>query len=91
MQDDQNFLQDLIFFVAFDVYVNFLCDKHLGSMFPLSLMVLMILQQARVIEESIDFKVGTYCGTSKRLRTHQDWEKECEQYEVVKLFDSFES
>ncbi|WJZ98263.1 hypothetical protein VitviT2T_016802 [Vitis vinifera] len=44
--------------------------------------VALVQQQARVIEESIDFKVGTYCGNSRRLRTHHDWEKEFEQYEV---------
>ncbi|KAJ9688889.1 hypothetical protein PVL29_014506 [Vitis rotundifolia] len=44
--------------------------------------VALVQQQAKVIEESIDFKVGTYCGNSRRLRTHHDWEKEFEQYEV---------
>lgn len=45
-------------------------------------------KQAKVIEESIDFKVGTYCGKSKQLKSHQDWEKEMEQYEVS-LHDPF--
>lgn len=45
-------------------------------------------KQAKVIEESIDFKVGTYCGKSKHLKSHQDWEKEMEQYEVS-LHDLF--
>ncbi|XP_010323151.2 dicer-like protein 4 isoform X1 [Solanum lycopersicum] len=45
--------------------------------------VALVQQQAKVIEESIDFKVGTYCGKSKHLKSHQDWEKEMEQYEVL--------
>lgn len=39
-------------------------------------------QQAKVIEDSVDFKVGTYFGSSKRLKHHEDWEKEMEAYEV---------
>ncbi|KAH7569156.1 hypothetical protein JRO89_XS06G0114900 [Xanthoceras sorbifolium] len=39
--------------------------------------------QARVIEESLDFKVGTFCGSSKPLKSHHDWEKEIDQYEVL--------
>ncbi|CAL5376126.1 unnamed protein product [Camellia sinensis] len=38
--------------------------------------------QAKVIQGSTDFKVGTYCGSSKRLKRHHDWEKEMEEYEV---------
>ncbi|KAF3452999.1 hypothetical protein FNV43_RR03432 [Rhamnella rubrinervis] len=45
--------------------------------------VALVQQQARVIEESIDFKVGVYCGNSKRLKSHEDWEKEMKQYEVL--------
>ncbi|XP_050382683.1 dicer-like protein 4 isoform X2 [Argentina anserina] len=45
--------------------------------------VALVQQQARVIEDSLDLKVGTYCGSSKQLKTHQDWEKEIEQYEVL--------
>ncbi|KAK4369861.1 hypothetical protein RND71_009336 [Anisodus tanguticus] len=45
--------------------------------------VALVEQQAKVIEDSIDFKVGTYCGKSKHLKSHQDWEKEMEQYEVL--------
>ncbi|KAK7265138.1 hypothetical protein RJT34_32754 [Clitoria ternatea] len=45
--------------------------------------VALVHQQAKVIEESTDFKVGTYCGSSKRLKQHQDWEQEIEQYEVL--------
>lgn len=40
-------------------------------------------QQARVIEESIDFKVGCYTGGTKRLRTHEEWQKEIDQHEVI--------
>ncbi|XP_043699597.1 endoribonuclease Dicer homolog 4-like isoform X2 [Telopea speciosissima] len=43
----------------------------------------LVRQQARVIEESIDFKVGSYSGNSKRLKRHAEWEKAIEQYEVL--------
>ncbi|KAF2310484.1 hypothetical protein GH714_012834 [Hevea brasiliensis] len=39
-------------------------------------------KQAKVIEESTDFKVGIFYGSSKHLKNHYDWEKEIEQYEV---------
>lgn len=39
-------------------------------------------KQAKVIEDTVDFKVGTYCGSSRRLKNHLDWEKEMEEYEV---------
>ncbi|XP_019453233.1 PREDICTED: dicer-like protein 4 isoform X2 [Lupinus angustifolius] len=45
--------------------------------------VALVHQQAKVIEESTDFKVGIYCGSSKRLKRHHDWEQEIEQYEVL--------
>ncbi|KAK2646723.1 hypothetical protein Ddye_021918 [Dipteronia dyeriana] len=45
--------------------------------------VALVHQQARVIEESLDFKVGTFCGSSKPLKSHHDWEKEVDQYEVL--------
>ncbi|MCD9559829.1 hypothetical protein HAX54_018151 [Datura stramonium] len=45
--------------------------------------VALVQQQAKVIEDSIDFKVGTYCSKSKHLKSHQDWEREMEQYEVL--------
>ncbi|KAL6221580.1 hypothetical protein ACLB2K_004976 [Fragaria x ananassa] len=45
--------------------------------------VALVQQQARVIEDSLDLKIGTYCGSSRQLKTHQDWEKEIEQYEVL--------
>ncbi|XP_012071444.1 dicer-like protein 4 isoform X2 [Jatropha curcas] len=44
--------------------------------------VALVHQQARVIEESIDFKVRIYCGSSKSL-SHHDWEREIQQYEVL--------
>ncbi|XP_057995567.1 dicer-like protein 4 isoform X2 [Hevea brasiliensis] len=45
--------------------------------------VALIQQQAKVIEESTDFKVGIFYGSSKHLKNHYDWEKEIEQYEVL--------
>ncbi|KAJ7979648.1 Dicer-like protein [Quillaja saponaria] len=45
--------------------------------------VALVQQQARVIEDSIDFKVGIYCGSSKRLKSQREWDKELEQYEVL--------
>lgn len=42
-----------------------------------------MLQQAKVIESSADFKVGWYSGGSKRLRNHEEWEKELAKYEVT--------
>ena len=42
----------------------------------------LFLQQARVIEQFTDFKVGVYCGDAKHLKSHNAWEKEIEQYEV---------
>ncbi|XP_058180782.1 dicer-like protein 4 [Rhododendron vialii] len=44
--------------------------------------VALVEQQAKVIEDSSDFKVGMYCGSSKRLKRHHEWEKEMEKYEV---------
>ncbi|XP_021275641.1 dicer-like protein 4 isoform X3 [Herrania umbratica] len=44
--------------------------------------VALVQQQGRVIEDSLDFKVGTYCGNCRHLKNHQDWEKEIEQYEA---------
>ncbi|KAJ9557988.1 hypothetical protein OSB04_012602 [Centaurea solstitialis] len=45
--------------------------------------VALVEQQAKVIKDSIDVKVGIYCGTSNRLKFHHDWEKEMEQFEVL--------
>lgn len=45
--------------------------------------VALVQQQARVVEKSIDFKVGVYYGNSKRLKRHEDWVKETEQYEIL--------
>lgn len=44
------------------------------------------MQQANVIKDSIDVKVGIYCGSSNRLKSHHDWEKEMEKFEVCNLF-----
>lgn len=49
------------------------------------LLLFFLSQQAKVIEKSIDFKVGVYCGSTKQLKSHEDWDKEIEQYEVVML------
>lgn len=45
--------------------------------------VVLVHQQARVIEQFTDFKVGVYCGDAKHLKSHNAWEKEIEQYEVL--------
>ncbi|XP_022729085.1 dicer-like protein 4 isoform X2 [Durio zibethinus] len=45
--------------------------------------VALVQQQGRVIEDSLDFKVGTYCGNCRHLKNHHDWEREIEQYEVL--------
>ncbi|XP_023928784.1 dicer-like protein 4 isoform X2 [Quercus suber] len=45
--------------------------------------VALVQQQAKVIEDSIDFKVGVYCGSTKQLKSHEDWDKEIEQYEIL--------
>ncbi|KAE8653040.1 hypothetical protein Csa_019548 [Cucumis sativus] len=44
--------------------------------------VALVQQQAKVIEDSLDFKVRVYCGGSKILNSHYDWEREMEEYEV---------
>ncbi|KAK4391354.1 Dicer-like protein 4 [Sesamum angolense] len=54
--------------------------------FP-ALLYLMILKianntKAKVIEKSIDFKVGIFCGSSKHLKSHHHREKEIEDYEL---------
>ncbi|KAJ0089697.1 hypothetical protein Patl1_14811 [Pistacia atlantica] len=45
--------------------------------------VALVQQQARVIEDSTDLKVGIFCGGSTHLKNHHDWEKEIEKYEVL--------
>ncbi|KAK7347176.1 hypothetical protein VNO80_21703 [Phaseolus coccineus] len=45
--------------------------------------VALVHQQAKVIAHSTDFKVGIFCGSSKRLKSHRDWEQEIGQYEVL--------
>ncbi|MQL77271.1 hypothetical protein Taro_009677, partial [Colocasia esculenta] len=43
----------------------------------------LVRQQAVVIENSTDFKVQSYYGNHKNLKTHDDWKKEIEQTEVL--------
>uniref|UniRef100_A0A1D1YWK0 Endoribonuclease Dicer 4 n=4 Tax=Anthurium amnicola TaxID=1678845 RepID=A0A1D1YWK0_9ARAE len=43
----------------------------------------LVRQQAIVIENSTDFKVRSYYGNRKNLKSHDDWEKELEQTEVL--------
>ncbi|XP_077223182.1 dicer-like 4 isoform X2 [Tasmannia lanceolata] len=43
----------------------------------------LVQQQAMVIENSTNFKVGRHFGNSKRLKSHPDWEREIEQLEVL--------
>ncbi|KAH6828797.1 dicer-like 4 [Perilla frutescens var. hirtella] len=45
--------------------------------------VALVHQQAKVIENSIDFKVGIYCGSSAHVKSIHYWEKEVEEYEVL--------
>ncbi|XP_045827560.1 dicer-like protein 4 isoform X3 [Trifolium pratense] len=45
--------------------------------------VALVNQQAKVISDSADFEVGTYCGSNKRSKSHQYWEEEIEQFEVL--------
>lgn len=45
--------------------------------------VALVNQQTKVIEKSVDFKVGSYCGHTTRSRSHEDWQKEIEEYEVI--------
>ncbi|KAI3744431.1 hypothetical protein L1987_57511 [Smallanthus sonchifolius] len=50
--------------------------------------VALVEQQAKVIRDSIDVKVGVYCGSSnhlkgRRLKVHRDRDKEMEQFEVL--------
>ncbi|GFP97060.1 dicer-like protein 4 [Phtheirospermum japonicum] len=44
--------------------------------------VALVQQQAKVLENSLDLKVGTYCGSSTHLKSRHDWEKEIEEYEM---------
>ncbi|XP_071686095.1 dicer-like protein 4 isoform X2 [Rutidosis leptorrhynchoides] len=44
--------------------------------------VALVEQQAKVIEDSLDVKVGIFCGSSK-MKGHHDWEKALEQFEVL--------
>ncbi|XP_051131155.1 dicer-like protein 4 isoform X2 [Andrographis paniculata] len=45
--------------------------------------IALVQQQAKVIEESVDFTVGVYSGGARRIRNHHDWNKEIEEYEVL--------
>ncbi|GER33663.1 dicer-like protein 4 [Striga asiatica] len=45
--------------------------------------VALVQQQAKVLENSLDLKVGTYCGSSTHLKSRHDWEKEIEEQEVL--------
>ncbi|KAI3814662.1 hypothetical protein L1987_14305 [Smallanthus sonchifolius] len=45
--------------------------------------VALVEQQGKVIKDSIDVKVGVYCGSSNHLKGHRDWDKEMEQFEVL--------
>ncbi|GAB2300240.1 endoribonuclease Dicer, variant 2 [Dionaea muscipula] len=40
-------------------------------------------QQAGVIADSIDFTVGLYAGDIKLQKSHDEWEKELERYEIL--------
>lgn len=40
------------------------------------------IQQAIVIQDSTDFTVGVFCGNSNGKKSHHEWEKEMERYEV---------
>lgn len=54
---------------------NYASWKYCGFFF-----LLYNWQQAKVIKDSIDFKVGTFCGSSTKSLHY--WEKEVEEYEV---------
>ncbi|KAL2930011.1 Dicer-like protein 4 [Bienertia sinuspersici] len=45
--------------------------------------VVLVRQQAEVIEQYTDFKVRICCGDSKTLKSHTAWESELEQCEVL--------
>uniref|UniRef100_A0A2P2K9N5 Dicer-like protein 4 isoform X2 n=1 Tax=Rhizophora mucronata TaxID=61149 RepID=A0A2P2K9N5_RHIMU len=45
--------------------------------------VALVHQQAKVIEDSTDFKVGIYYGNSKHLESYGDWANEIEKNEVL--------
>ncbi|KAJ6746165.1 hypothetical protein OIU74_028764 [Salix koriyanagi] len=65
------------------VYLGTDNPQKSACVFFLHLLLALVNQQAKVIEDSTDFKVGVYCGNSNRLKTHSSWEKEIEQYEVL--------
>ncbi|KAL6543544.1 endoribonuclease Dicer [Orobanche hederae] len=45
--------------------------------------VALVQQQAKVLENSLDLRVETYCGSSTHLKSRWDWEKEIEESEVL--------
>ncbi|GAB2289126.1 endoribonuclease Dicer [Dionaea muscipula] len=45
--------------------------------------VALVHQQAKVIADSIDFTVGHYGGDIKLQKSHDEWEKELNQYEIL--------
>ncbi|CAN1318513.1 Dicer-like protein 4 [Linum perenne] len=45
--------------------------------------VALVNQQAKVIEDSINFKVGVHFGSSQSSRTHADWEMEIQDCEIL--------
>ncbi|XP_047944446.1 dicer-like protein 4 isoform X1 [Salvia hispanica] len=45
--------------------------------------VALVQQQAKVIANSIDFKVGIYCGSSAHVKNPHYWKKEVEENEVL--------
>lgn len=81
----QSFNIPLFFLVG----ITMLVRKHVHFNFHHYMVYSFIkkLQQARVIEDSLDFKVGIYCGSSNQFKNHRDWEKDMEQYEVIMLVD----
>nr|AIE15766.1 Dicer-like protein 4a [Salvia miltiorrhiza] len=45
--------------------------------------VALVQQQAKVIANSIDFKVGIYCGSSAHVKSLHYWKKEVEENEIL--------
>lgn len=45
--------------------------------------VALVNQQATVIEDLTDFKVGRFCGDDKCRSSHKEWEKVLHQFEVL--------
>lgn len=47
------------------------------------------LQQAKVIAESINFKVAIHCGGDRTVKTHSDWVREVSENEVISLLSFY--